>query len=173
VYLFEDESDVLLFPPLRAAWQRRGHRKEVMISGRNAKRVIFGVINIHTGHRLLLEREKQRADDFQTFLRLIRRKYRGWRVVLLLDGDRSHDAKRSQALAGELGMKLIWLPVRSPELNAMEHLWKYGKQQVCANRQYKDIESEARAFIRYLEQLSAQEALRKSGLTSPDFWLFQ
>src|SRR5206468_9715816 len=41
VTLFEDETDLLLFLPLRAAWSMRGQPAPVHISGANAKRVIF------------------------------------------------------------------------------------------------------------------------------------
>src|SRR5436189_4501343 len=49
VTLFEDETDLLLFPPLRAAWTLRGQAAPVPISGVNAKRVVFGILNIKTG----------------------------------------------------------------------------------------------------------------------------
>src|SRR5881394_4019499 len=92
VKLFEDETDLLLFPPLRAAWGRRGQPLEVPISGSNARRVVFGTINVDTGHRLFLARKRQTGEDFHAFLRVIRGHYRGWHVALLLDEDPSHTA---------------------------------------------------------------------------------
>ena len=60
---------------------------------------------------------------------------RGWPVWLLLDEDTSHTAHASVGLARELGIGLIWLPKRCPELNAMDHLWGRAKDEVCANSQ--------------------------------------
>jgi transposase len=171
VKLFEDETDLLLFPPLRAAWGRRGEPVDVPISGRNARRVVFGTLNIETGHRLFLARKRQRSEDFRAFLPVVARHYRGRSVALLLDEDPSHTAQASLALADELGMQLVWLPKRCPELNGMDHLWGHGKDHVCANRQYDDIDAETERFIAYLQDLSNQEALRQAGLLSPDFWL--
>ena len=82
VFLFEDETDLLLFPPLRACWARPGEDAEVPLYGANAKRVIFGALNISSGTQLFLEREKQCAADFQEFLGLIHEHYRGWHVSL-------------------------------------------------------------------------------------------
>ncbi len=110
--LFEDETDLLLFPPLRAAWGKRGERLEVPISGRNARRVVLGTINIDTGRRLFLARKRQRGEDFQAFLSVVASHYRGWRVALLLDEDPSHTAQASLDLASQLGMRLVWLPKR-------------------------------------------------------------
>lgn len=85
VLLAEDETDLLMFPPLRSCWALRGEPACVVISGRNARRVIFGALNLRTGHRLLLPREHQRAVDFQAFLSVVHEHYRGWHVVWLLD----------------------------------------------------------------------------------------
>jgi hypothetical protein len=46
VLLAEDETDVRLFPPLRAGWAKRGEQVRVPLSGRNALRVIFGALNL-------------------------------------------------------------------------------------------------------------------------------
>jgi hypothetical protein len=171
VKLFEDETDLLLFPPLRGAWGLRGQRVEVPISGFNARRVVFGTINIETGHRLFLARPRQRGEDFRAFLPMIRSHYRGRHVALLLDEDPSHTAAGSQDLAATLDIKLFWLPKRCPELNGMDHLWGHGKDHVCANRQYSGIDEEVERFIRYLQGLTNRDSLRQAGVLSEEFWL--
>lgn len=171
VKLFEDETDLLLFPPLRAAWGLRGQPTEVPISGFNARRVVFGTINIDTGHRLFLARQRQRGEDFRAFLAIIHSHYRGWQVALLLDEDPSHTAHGSKDLAAELGIRLIWLPKRCPELNGMDHLWGHGKDHILANRQFSGIDEEVERFIDYLSGLSNREALKQAGTLSENFWL--
>jgi transposase len=169
--LFEDETDLLLFPPLRACWARRGESAEVVLSGRNARRVLFGAIHVRTGHRLLLPRRRQRAEDFQAFLQLVHDRYRGWPVWLLLDEDSSHTAHASIGLARELRIGLIWLPKRCPELNAMDHLWGHAKDEVCANSQASSIDHLVDSFVRYVQSLSPEEARKKAGILSEEFWL--
>lgn len=161
----------MLFPPLRAAWGRRGQPLEVPISGRNARRVVFGTLNIETGQRVLLARRRQRSEDFRAFLSVVVRRYRGRSVALLLDEDASHTAQASLAVADALGIRLLWLPKRCPELNGMDHLWGHGKDHVCANRQYEDIDAETDRFLAYLRGLSNREALRQAGVLSANFWL--
>src|SRR5271167_1480675 len=123
------------------------------------------------GTRLFLERKKQWKEDFQEFLGLIHQQYRGRRVSLILDGDSSHTAKASQRDANGFGIQLVWLPVRCPELNPMDHLWRHGKERICANRQYESIEEHVHRFLHYLEGLSVEETLRKAGVLSEDYWL--
>jgi hypothetical protein len=171
VTLFEDETDLLLFPPLRAAWSLRGEPALVPISGANAKRVIFGTINIRTGSRLFMEHKRHRGVDFQVFLEMVHSQYRGWHVDIVLDEDSSHTAHASTALADKLGIELLWLPKRSPHLNPMDHLWRHGKENICANRQYSSIDDQVESFLLYLYGLTPREALRKAGILSGDFWL--
>lgn len=169
--MVEDETDLLLFPPLRAAWSPRGHPKEVLLCGRNGRRVVFGAMNLRTGHRLLLSREHQRAGDFQEFLRVVHSSYRGWHVAMLLDEDPSHTAKGSVRLADEFGIELLWLPKRSPKLNPMDTLWGQAKDVVSANKQYTTLDEQVERFIDYLECQSPEWALKTAGVFSDDFWV--
>jgi hypothetical protein len=171
VVLAEDETDLLLFPPLRSAWSLRGHPKEVRLSGRNARRVVFGALNLRTGCRLFLPREHQRAADFQAFLRLVHSCYRGWHMALLLDEDPSHTAKGSVQLAGACDLDLLWLPKRSPKRNPMGTRGGQGKDVISADKQYATIDEQVARFIEYLESLSVWEALHTAGVYSKRFWL--
>lgn len=169
--LAEDETDLLLFPPLRAGWAPRGQPKEVVLSGRNARRVIFGALNLRTGSRFFLARERQRAADYQALLRLLHDRYRGWHIALLQDEDPSHTAVGSLALACEFGIELLWLPKRSPELNPMDTLWGQAKDVISANKQYTTIDEQVQRFVGHLEGLSAWETFRTTGLLSKTHWL--
>jgi hypothetical protein len=167
--LAEDETDLLLFPPLRAGWFKRGEAARVWLSGQNARRVIFGAMNLRTGTRLLVPRPKGRSSDYQAFVDEVRSAYRGWHVALLLDEDPSHTAKAS--LAAVAGMTLLWLPKRSPKLNPMETLWGQAKDVISANKQYATIEEQVQRFLNHLLSLSNHEALHTSGVLSNKFWL--
>jgi hypothetical protein len=52
VVLAQDETDLLLCPPLRHQWARQGQPASVLLGGGNARRVIFGAMNLAAGHRL-------------------------------------------------------------------------------------------------------------------------
>src|SRR3954465_15326329 len=152
VVLAQDETDLLLFPPLRAAGAKRGEVARVWLSGRNARRVIFGAMNLRTGTRLFVPRAKGRSGDFQAFLQEVRSHYRGWHVALLLDEDPCHTAKAS--LRAAEGMTLLCLPKRSPKLNPMDTLWGQGKEVISADKQYPAIEEQVDRFLRYLRSFS-------------------
>ena len=124
-------------------------------------------MNLRTGHRVFVPRERQRAGDFQAFQRAVRSAYRGWHVALLLDEDPSHTAKGSVGLAEQLGIELLWLP----KLNPMDTLWGQGKDVICADHQYESLEEQVNRFIGCLRGLTPREALQTAGIHAKGFWL--
>jgi transposase len=90
---------------------------------------------------------------------------------MLLDSDTSYTAQSSQALARRLGIELIWLPKRAPELNPLESLWGQAKKAVSANWQYQSVDEHVDAFLAYVRGLSNAAARRSTGLLSKHFWL--
>jgi transposase len=171
VLLFEDEIIIRLFPVLRRAWALQGEQAKVSISGYNAKRVLFGAINMHTGHRIVMRYANMGQQGFQDFLRLLRRRYQARPIWLLLDAAQAHRAIKSQLLAKQLNVELIWLPKQCPELNAMDHLWKELKAHISANYQHPHIEEHVRFAEQYTLRLTNNQALKKAGILSENFWL--
>jgi len=150
----------------------RGTSKRVVLSGWNEKRIVFGALNIRTGKLITLVRRRNRGEDFRFFLRHLRSKYRRWNVYLLLDRHPAHWNPDTKRLARCLGIHLIWLPKRAPELNPMDELWGQIKDQVCANHQFEEIEDEVDAFIETLQDLPPRPLLQLAGILSPDFWIW-
>jgi transposase len=169
--LATDETILRLFPPLRAAWAKQGQQAEVTISGLNAKRVLFGAINIFSGHRIVLVKTKSSIDNFIELLELLRRRYRSGRIYLLLDRASWHQHPRVKQSAALLDIELLWLPRQSPKLNPMDQLWRELKQKIAANRQYDDIDQLAAFAVTWLLALTRRSALRKAAMTSRSFWL--
>ena len=171
VLLFEDETILRLFPVLRRAWSLRGQQARVPITGRNAKQVLFGAINIRTGHRILMRRANMQHEHFRDYLRLLRQCYPGRSIWLLLDEAPSHTAPKSEALAKEMNIELVYLPKQCSELNAMDQLWRELKADISANYQFKTIDEHAAFAERWVLSLSKAEALGKASVLSKSFWL--
>lgn len=169
--LFEDEFIVRLFPVLRKAWSLRGEPVSVGITGRNDKRVVFGVINMHSGHRILKEYRNMRQTSFQDFMRVVKRCYRGKEIWLLLDNSSVHTALKSQQLAEKLHINLVWLPKQCAELNAMDHFWRQVKADISTNHQYADIDEHVDFALNYMRSLTKTQALIRAGIISKNFWL--
>jgi transposase len=161
-----------LFPPLRATWALKGRQAVVPITGRNAKRVLFGAIDLQSARRVVLIRQRAGQADAQEFLRALRRRYRGpgW-LWLLSDRASAHTAPQTQALADRLRIRFVWLPRQAPELSPMDQLWRELKRLIAANRQAASIDALAADAAAWVLMLTPQQARRKAGMASKHFWL--
>src|SRR5215217_602366 len=172
VLLCCDWTLLRLFPPLRATWARKGTQATVPITGANAKRVLFGAIDLRTAHRVVLIRPRAGAADAQAFLHEIRRRYRSAGTIwLLADRASAHTAARTQMLAAALDIRFLWLPKQAPELNAMDQLWRELKRLIAANRQAASADALASNAAGWVLGLTPQQARRKAGMASKHYWL--
>jgi transposase len=170
VLLMLDETIVTETPPLYSCYGRIGEQVRVPITGNRAKRVLHGAINVGTGHLALLITEEWINETHRAFLSLIRSMWRGWNIVLF--EDRASQHKSSRAWAREsLGIETRLLPRATPELNAMDHLWKHAKRETLGNRSTLSIDRSAMAACQYLIDLSPRDRLRQAGVLSGNFWL--
>ncbi len=166
-----DEVIVCETPPLYSCYCRRGEQCCVPVTGNRQKRVLHGVINIRTGDVLLLITKVWDEVTHQYFLRMIRAHWRGWHLVLFEDRGTPHTAEESRELAAALGIEVRWLPRATPELNAMDHLWRQVKGRALANRPTRSIDDSADAACRYIIEMSRRERLKAAGVLSGNFWL--
>jgi transposase len=167
---FGDETSLREFPPLRAAWGRIGEQAELLINGRNARRTIVGFLNVLTGKLVRVVRRRSRGEDVAAGIEALGEA----RVPRLLIWDNAppHQAKVARAAAEESGIEIVKLPFRSPELDPLEDLWRSLKGVVAANRVYESVDELAERAVNYLDELSAEDVLRLSGLRSSKFdWL--
>jgi transposase len=171
VLFCEDETIVRLFPLLRRAWSLSGQQATVGVTGHNAKRALIGAINLRSGHRVVMCCKGMNGGSFRDFLRLLRHRYAGRPIWMLLDGSSLHTAAKSLALAQELDIHFVWLPRQCPELNAMDHLFKEVKAHVSANYQFEDIDQHLARAEHYILELTNKAALKKAGILSRNFWI--
>lgn len=171
MFLFQDETQIRLFPPLRRAWSLQGEQAQVAVSGRNEQRALYGAINIKSGWRLMMDLARINAAGFQIFLNELRQQLKGRCIYMILDSASAHTAKASRNLAEKLRIRLIFLPKQCPELNVMDHLWRHAKRDVAANHQYPTAVAQAQAAIAYVQILEPENALQLAGVYSNKFWL--
>ena len=166
-----DETIITETPPLSSCYGHRGQQVCVPITGNRAKRVLHGALNRQTGAVVLWITDWWDQDTHQDVLRIVRASWRGWHIVLFEDRGSPHTADESLAVAAALHLELRFLPVATPELNAMDHLWRHVKGWGLADRATVSIDTSADMACQYLLDLSPRERLRKAGVLSGHFWL--
>jgi hypothetical protein len=166
-----DETIVTETPPLYACYGRIGQQVRVPITGGHARRILHGAINVWSGEVLLLVTEEWTQEEHQCFLGMIRSHWRGWQIVLFEDRASQHTAPRSLRLARSCRMGIRLLPKATPELNAMDHLWKHAKRAALGDRSTVTIDQSAQQVCGHILGLSPQQRLRQAGALSGRFWL--
>jgi hypothetical protein len=166
-----DETIVTETPPLYSCYGHVGEQVRVPITGNRSKRILHGAINVRSGDVALLITEEWVNETHQTFLAMVRPHWRGWNLVLFEDRASQHKSPESLAYAEGLGIEVRLLPRATPELNAMDHLWRHTKKRAVGNRPTVSIGESALAACQSIIDLRPRERLRKAGILSGNFWL--
>ena len=91
--------------------------------------------------------------------------------MLIEDRAPQHMSPHRLAWAEKLRIEVRLRPKATPELNAMDHLWRHAKRQAVGNRPTVTVADSALAICRYIIDLSPRERLRQAGILSGHFWL--
>jgi DDE superfamily endonuclease len=171
VLLMLDETIITETPPLYSCYGHIGQQVRIPITGNRAKRILHGSININSGDVALLITEEWTKETHQTFLAMIRSHWRGWNIVLFEDRASQHKSPESLSYAEQLGIEVRLLPKATPELNAMDHLWRPTKRVTVGSRATRTVDQSALDACQYIIDLSPHDRLRQAGVLSGDFWL--
>ena len=167
-----DETGLREFPPLRAGWSQRGVPAIVTISGRNARRTLFGALQVSTGELVCTVRERGRTEDVLAAIATLGAVRPEVPKLLIWDNAPPHHPHRVRDAAAAAGITLAFLPFRSPELMPLEDLWRGLKQTVAANRGYASLEELVARALTWLHGMSDAERLRRCGFHSSKYhWL--
>lgn len=93
-------------------------------------------------------------------LRALAAKHTGEVITIFLDNARYQKCKIVQELANQLNIEILYLPSYSPNLNLIERLWRYVKQQVLYSRYYDSFPKFKSAIMDCIN--SDQESHKKS-----------
>jgi transposase len=148
----------------------------VVISGRNSRRVLFGAINVVTGERVGLVRERHQGTDSAAFAAALgaKRVAAGHAApwLLIWDNAPAHKPTAVREALAAAGVTVAWLPFRSPELNPCEDLWRHLKRLIAANRVYPTVDELADRAMAWFTGLTAEQTRCLAGFRSSKFaWL--
>lgn len=92
------------------------------ISGRNARRVVHGMLNVATGGLVRAIRPRGRGDDVAAAVAAMAARIGPGLALLVWDNAPPHHTQVARRAAVDAGIELAWLPFRSPELNPCEDI---------------------------------------------------
>ena len=157
--IYVDESHFHRDMDLGYTWGRIGKRVwRVSDCPRLSDRINwYGVFDFKEGKSLIWNEGNCNKEHTAMFLERIKEwlPADGCRVVVIWDGAPWHRAKLVQQKAKDLGLELIQLPGYSPDMNAIEGLWKWMREdvtQLCCYATMRGLFDACKEFIDRINQ---------------------
>ena len=139
---FADSTHPMLNPVLSAGWIRKGREFDVKTNSGRQRVNINGAIEMKSLNVVSRSCKRVNGSSMCDLLRAVRMKHPGERnLYMVLDNAGYNRSYKVKDLAKELEIKLMYLPVYSPNLNPIERLWKFMKKKVMANTYFPDLET--------------------------------
>ena len=160
-----DECDMHLLPPLRAMWQRIRTQVRLPTPGQNAKRPIFGGLDLRTGQWFYRLADHKRTVDFIAFLTPLLVTYPVGVIYVILDNASIHTSKELvKWLAAHPRLQLVYLPTYSGHrLNPVEKVWWCFKGFIAANRCVRSLAELDSVAGNWFNQLLPEALLTLTG----------
>jgi hypothetical protein len=125
----------------------------------------LAAVSPHDGTLDTLVGPSVHAEARSVFLSEVSQRHQNEWILLVLDGAGGHRAKRWPVPAT---MRLVFLPLGSPPLNPVEHLWDEGREQWFANRVLASMNAVEQPLIRAWKTWE-EDAPRVASLTGFDW----
>jgi len=177
--IYVDESHIHQDMETGYRWSKKGQVDEVASSSPGLKQRLnwYGAYDFGNGQCFIWHNGKCNGDSTVAFLRALDE----WlgptkqQVIIIWDGASWHSRSvKVRQQAKELELTLITLPPYSPDLNPIEGLWKWMREEVTqhfCHAKLADLEADCRAFIEQIN-LDPEAVVRrlwpKFSLNDPD-----
>ena len=162
--LFEDETELRRFPPLRKAWMPVGEQRSVPVPEENGKFALYGVLDPLTGKTITAPYPKGQSEHTKAFLKRVLGQVEG-RTLLIWDRARWHTSGAVRELIEEHArLEVVLLPKRAAKGNPVEDLWRHLKGTIAANLE-RSLDALQEACRRFFKEMTPEQALKSAGLS--------
>jgi transposase len=129
-------------------WIRRGQRREIPTNGSQKRMNILGALNLETMKLYSREYPTLNAENAGDFLLFLLARMPVGALHVILDRGRYLHCEAIWALAlANPRLKLHYLPSYSPNVNAIERLWKIMHEHTTNNRYYPTFKQFSEAIL--------------------------
>ena len=135
-------------------WIKKGEQRKLKTNSGRQRLNLHGAINAETMEMTLIESDTINRDSTVQLLEMVDRKYFSAKeIVVILDNAKYHYSHEvREVIEKSSRLKLVYLPVYSPELNLIERVWRFFKKKVLYNKYYEDLDSFRKASITFFRK---------------------
>jgi len=149
--IFFDEGRFGTMTTIKRKWSLKGSKCEIKVKQGYSNFYSFSGVCPSTGEMFSLLLPKVNTEMMNLYLEKLSSKFKGEKIVLIMDNAGWHKSKR---LKVPKNIEIEYLPPYSPELNPVERLWKWLKENTIHNRIFLNIEELYEAVCMELKKLT-------------------
>ncbi|MCL5670136.1 MAG: IS630 family transposase [Acidobacteria bacterium] len=158
VVISQDETEFHLYPYLVAIWSVVGSpQPEVRTPGKNRKRVLYGGLNLKTGHLTSHWAATKSGAHFVEYLETLLLDYPDQKILMIADNGSFHHTQRVEAYVNQNRdrLEIKWLPPYCPDLNDIERTWRRLKASHASNFLFNSLDELVANVRKGIEELNA------------------
>lgn len=143
VVISQDETEFHLYPYLVAIGSVVGSpQPEVRTPGKNQKRVLYGGLNLKTGHLTSPWAATKSGAHFVEYLETLLHDYPDQKILMIADNGSFHHTQKVDTYVNEHRdrLEIKWLPPYCPDLNDIERTWRRLKASHASNFLFNSLD---------------------------------
>lgn len=134
-----DETTVTLESGISYDWMPTNTRRMVKTNRSYSCDCIIGGVSPDSGDTLFIQTNRIDSQAVSMFIQELSENYSEYDNILILDNASFHVSQDTPDFPVPENIKLLYLPTYSPDLNPIERLWKYFKDEWINNRFFENI----------------------------------
>ncbi len=161
-----DEPDLHLCPDLfTQGLHPLGEQTILRAPGQDQVTSLFGAVDPFKGDGLFEIYSHKRSEEFCLHLEHLTEMFQDHFLFVGCDNAPAHRSHDTRAyLKDQQGvLEVVYFPTYSPNLNGIEHLWRFLREQVTRDRVYERLDAECKAVMAWLEALPFERMIQTLG----------
>ena len=132
-------------------WIQKGIKKTIKTTNKQTRLHIIGVLRLENMHITTEEFSTINGESVIKFYKQLEEQSQASKIYMIADNGRANKNKLVQEYLKTSKIEMRYLPPYSPNLNAIERLWKIMREEVTYNKFYEkftEFKSNVRSFFK-------------------------
>lgn len=133
-------------------WIQKGVKKTIKTTNKQTRLHILGALNLEGMNIKTKEYATIGAEEVIDFFRELETQSSASKIYMIVDNGRAYKNKLVEDYLKTSKIKILYLPPYSPNLNAIERLWKVMREVVTYNKYYEKLADFERAIRHFFTE---------------------
>src|SRR5215510_9846094 len=118
---------------------------------------LMGAYDPKTGEPIVYDYNTLNKESVIDFLQRLQKRSKDKKIHVIWDNARYQYSKAVKKTAKKLGIRLIYLPGYSPNLNLIERYWGFLKKKILVNKHYETFEQFRETILKFTKSKSGKQ----------------